>query len=819
LRRRVVGAAVALVVLVAVWLGWSHHVAPAKSDDVGSDSTSTGSRLAGPVADAAVMPRHKGGLRIEGQVIDDRDQPVEGALVKTWRDDPMDSNRTQYAEDVTTAADGTFALDDLEASYYYVAATKAEMFASVEGLTLTPSSEPVVLRLRDGVSAVVRVVDADTRTPIAGVEVHVSAWDSFDDLSTGLRVGVSDVSGVVRLHGLGAGWNLRAKSASPMFELTEASVQLGTSPSSVNELVLAVSKGARVSGTVHDPNGHPVADAVVYAESSHTEQFVNTDAEGRWHFDALARGPHLFSAWKGRSGRTTSQLDLDGHPRDHIDLVLTAGRLREPLVGIVVDETGKPVAKATVVVHAGAEPDSDYSETDATGHFQAEVAPGDARIFAAKDDRASLELAIASAVRREPIRLEMKPSVIEGVVVDHRGTPVVGATVFGTYGFTRPTSDARGHFTVGGEIPGPHKLAAARSEDVDFDALEWVDVNTGDHDVKLVVPETFAITGQLVLDGANVPAFGVSVLKDPSETHRLHGETRRTTDGRFTVPGLPPGTWNVSLGGSGFEPVIEHVHIEHHDVDLGIINVKAGQRIRGHVVDQHGASIVGARVSVRTGEDWFGGSVMKRAMDGLPTTTTDGSGDYELVGIKARDRTWIVATHPSFGSSIPYKIDAATSRADLTIAQTGSLEGTVDDTLDDYSFVMLTRVGDRDYHLAPRVDRVQHFIADDLPAGEYVAALGDSPGLPVHVTIVAGQRTHLDLVVPKSKIEIAVHATKPCKRLELLTGDSSRDVVRSDACSDATWSAVPGTYQLCADASCTSITVEQTPPNQTFQLP
>jgi hypothetical protein len=257
LRRRVVGAAAALVVLVAVWFGWSHHIAPTKPDGVGSGSTPTGSHHAQAVADAAVLPRHKGGLRIEGEVIDDHDQPVEGAVVKTWRDDPGDSNRSQYAEDAITGADGTFALDDLEASSYYIGASKTEMFASVETVQLTPTSEPVVLRLRDGVSAIVRVVDAQSRAAIAGVEVHAGAWDSFDRASTGRRVGVSDANGVVLIRGLGAGWQLQASSASPTYAPTEASLQLGTSASAINELVLAVSKGARVSGTVRDLRGIP----------------------------------------------------------------------------------------------------------------------------------------------------------------------------------------------------------------------------------------------------------------------------------------------------------------------------------------------------------------------------------------------------------------------------------------------------------------------------------------------------------------------------------------------------------------------------------
>ena len=112
----------------------------------------------------------------------------------------------------------------LRAESYFNVATKAEEI-DADSPQSAPTIGGVAHEMSHGES-----FDAETRAAVAGVEVHASAWDSFDDSSTGRRTGVSDV---VQLHGLGAGWQLRASSASPTYELTEASVQLGTSASAI----------------------------------------------------------------------------------------------------------------------------------------------------------------------------------------------------------------------------------------------------------------------------------------------------------------------------------------------------------------------------------------------------------------------------------------------------------------------------------------------------------------------------------------------------------------------------------------------------------
>ena len=87
----------------------------------------------------------KGTFRIEGQVIDDKDQPVAGALVA------IDANPPRTVE---TEADGGFVFDNLIARDYRLEATANHAgiagYAGPARLRLTDKPEPITLRLREG---------------------------------------------------------------------------------------------------------------------------------------------------------------------------------------------------------------------------------------------------------------------------------------------------------------------------------------------------------------------------------------------------------------------------------------------------------------------------------------------------------------------------------------------------------------------------------------------------------------------------------------------------------------------------------------------
>jgi RNA polymerase sigma factor (sigma-70 family) len=132
------------------------------------------------------------------------------------------------------------------------------------------------------------------------------------------------------------------------------------------------------------------------------------------------------------------------------------------------------------------------------------------------------------------------------------------------------------------------------------------DVDVGD----IVVDEAAVVTGRLV-DPAGAPVAGVRVEVDA--TGRLVEERKRprellaqrvsaVTDaaGRFRLAGLWPGEWSLFALPPGFVRVSRPFTIERSgELELGDVQLAAGGRLAGRVVDALGAPIPGARIRLR----------------------------------------------------------------------------------------------------------------------------------------------------------------------------------------------------------------------------
>ena len=127
-----------------------------------------------------------GGLRLEGQVIDEQQQPVAGAEVSLWPGD-------HYA---TSERDGSFAFDGLIALRYNLMAAKEDLFSDVATVRLSTTSEPLILRMRRGATLVMHVVE--DRSPVEGAKVVLDGHASA----------VTDRSGTARIGGLGPHFHL-----------------------------------------------------------------------------------------------------------------------------------------------------------------------------------------------------------------------------------------------------------------------------------------------------------------------------------------------------------------------------------------------------------------------------------------------------------------------------------------------------------------------------------------------------------------------------------------------------------------------------------
>ena len=337
--------------------------------------------------------------------------------------------------------------------------------------------------------------------------------------------------------------------------------QLDAQPTS-DQLSIVLQLGATASGRVLSHTGEPVAAARVTAAAVATDDrqpprmdrgFSRTSADGRFELEGLAPGRWRLGVQShDNRGGATQTIDLvAGQRLDAIEMTLIPGPL---VTGTIVDDNGAPISGAAVT-----------GSNDGTGEISALV--GHAR--AVSDGRGAFRLSglrLGSAqIRVEHLDYRSATRQIElsgdtevtltlssgfrvtGRVIDGDGNPVGDAAVWPgaaleQHGY-RTTTDAEGHFTLGGLESRLATITAAKEGFAP--ATEIVEAASGDASaarVTLRLGSGFTLSGTLSgldeneLSSVEVRAIGPGgMLQD-----------RAGYDGTFTLQGLAPGTWHLS---------------------------------------------------------------------------------------------------------------------------------------------------------------------------------------------------------------------------------------------------------------------------------
>lgn len=761
-----------------------------------------------------------GTLRLEGQVIDEQLQPIGGAQVTLLLEPPRKA---------TTEADGSFAFDNLAAGPYRLVAHKEAQSSRLVRARLSATSEPVTLRLRPGATVVVRVIAADGGAPIAGATVSDRA-----------RSIITAADGIARLGGMAEGF---VDIAAPGYAPASFSLNKPEEPQGTIERTVSLSRGALMAGTVVGPDGAPIADATVAVESAASKWSgsAKTDAKGAWSFAVLAADRYALTASSEvYAPAPRMMVELDGKtPRTGVVVRVEVGA---QLVGTVVDAGGRPVAGANVKLAKNR--GTSYDETtDASGRFALlGISAGEFWVSASTATQASprIEVTLVRDQRVE-VHLVMADGSLAGIVVDSKGEPVAEAVVI-----ARPKmmmidrlpnelTDARGAFDFGGVPAGEYELVAARAEQNDSRRLEGTKINAPDRSVKLVLPDVSSITGRVLLDGQPMPYYGLIVTEHPRNSWQKTPTAVRSPDGRFTHNGVAPGSWGVVVGGPGVaRKVIENVVVTEGKVtDLGDITLDRGQKVHGRVTTPNGVAVAGATVSVSEGHAFLAETPLKLAMQGNASVVTDAAGAYSLDGIVASYRNEIVALHPTLGSSGPKKLAAKLTTLDLVISPVGGIDGTVVSGTERVYLVTGKQIPtERSTSLKAEVDGTGGFTLDNLVPGDYelapFAAPGEAAPPGTRVTVVANKRTAVTLTMPTMGVTLAVHYGAACRMVMMRpAGEGSgppHEMLASAMCDDKGNALIegvsPGSYRVCPQPlTCAAVTVTETPPRQTIEVP
>jgi Carboxypeptidase regulatory-like domain len=648
--------------------------------------------------------------RLEGEVIDERDQPVGSALVRVMPDELT----------ATTEADGSFAFDELPLGFHDLTAVGGDLAVDDVSIRVVADSEPVILRAMRGATVIVHV--SDQRGPLAGASVKHAGITA-----------TTDASGTARVRGVAPGFAGVDVSA-PRHVDRRLLYDLGVDPGGTLEASVELADGAPIDGSVLGPDGAPAADVAVEIGPVDEPGAVaaKTDASGHWHVDAVAAGAYKLQARNDAIGESAPlELALDGATAKRgIVLKLDAGRSVE---GSVVDGAGAPIAGAQVVANSVSMHDV-HTTTDARGHFALRgLRDEPCTVYAQRDE-------LATAVNDDcatPLRLVARPSSIAGIVVDSHGAALADAIVRASSEeqinlfVPNVRSDSRGGFDFGGVPPGKYRIDATRAGI----AAGWTraqHVDAGAHDLRIELAERGAIVGRVTADGAPAELFAVQI--------GVMTWTFRGTHGRFTID-AEPGAVEVRVIADRTNVATRRIDVTASGTaDLGDIELHRPVRISGHVRTADGAPVAGAQVSNSAEPTAPSDAIvsdLQRAMPGGGNAITDATGFYELdqlvIGLPS-----LHVTSP-LGIAPYVRVPQTDATIDFTLVAPAEIDGTAPaDTFVD------AWTDDRTAHGTGGTSESGAFHIDQLLPGHYRLKVRGTSTI-TDVTLVAGGRVTVDL--------------------------------------------------------------------------
>lgn len=784
MKRRILGALGALVVVaVAVWFLWLRDRGEATRPPA-NDARSAAVKPPPPKPAAttpAAAPRgaaprwaldadREGPLRLEGQVVGPDGAGVAGVQVKLGSVPP----RTATTED-----DGTFAFDKLTGRTYHLVASTGQLVGGPVSYRLTPTSDPVVIRLSEGATVIVSVLD-DTGRPLGDAEVR-----DGDD-----RAARTDAQGKATLAPVRPGFVgvvARATGYAP----TSGFTTIG-SAGATGQLTITLRKGFAVSGRVVDDAGRPVAKAKVraiagmwgFAGASGDE--VESDAKGEFTIPALAAGSHTLSAIDGEHAPARSApVTVSDRPVTGIVITMQAGAR---IAGVVVAADGKrPVPYATVRIAPKAQDawggDTRQTTADEAGRFELRgVARTAMQLRAEAEAAASKLIDVDLTERAEHADLKVVLDVtgrIAGVVVDETGAPVPEVQVnafpdllggasgegLALAGMSSATTDGDGAFVIHGLPDGAYRLWAARGSS---QLREWgqsgTAAKTGDTGVKITLPAPGELVGTIAIAGASEPPRIATVqlgMQAPTPADR----------GAFVIKDVTPGTYDVTFRGAEFAELIQHdVKIEPGKrTDLGTVTVHRGRRLSGRVVDKRGQPVAGAKIKL--GDMLFSGEGDSAQMEsfeelaGIRSTISDQAGEFTLIGVPAK-RTTVMAEHPERGRSIAATVPEGTDDPPpltLTLRGFGSIVGKVTMKGQPQARVTITASAKGGGAAASfaQTDDTGAFTMARVPEGPQVLQaikqqMMSMKSTTVNVQVTAGKQTAVAIDIPVGELTLAV---------------------------------------------------------------
>jgi hypothetical protein len=477
------------------------------------------------------------------------------------------------------------------------------------------------------------VVVDETGRPLERVEI---SWWPEDRRQWQRGRTVSDAKGRFELRQLPGHGAIAVRAYLPGVGAVESKVPEGAGAPGSQAWTIVLRSGARLAGRIVGVEKRPVEGAeIIWRETPNQAQRqmrlphrpsaadrVSSKADGAFEAVGLAPGTYTITvAAKGYGLASIPNVALEAGARHDLETVVleTAGRV----VGTVVDPAGSPIAGVDVVAEASHMPwffsadGEPAAVTDASGKFEiSNRAPGASLSLAFRRSGFALKrvenvpVPVPGETAAAPLLVKLDPTArISGRVVDHDKKPIAGAAVrarLASEGMTiyggaddDAQTDVEGRFTLTNVTPGSNDLTA-EAEGHQSGRLSGLELAPGGElrGLEVTLEGESRVFGQVRWEsGEAVVGASIMVVTDEPGGGSLHtGMTQADGEGRFVARGLRPGVMRLEAEdrASGNRGAVR-VDVRAGDQEA-VIEMKAGHRLRGRVVDSTGQPVAGVRV-------------------------------------------------------------------------------------------------------------------------------------------------------------------------------------------------------------------------------
>jgi hypothetical protein len=576
------------------------------------------------------------GAAVSGRVLDPNGKPVADAQVIAHDASQTFVPLDPRIESVATDKDGRFSIPSLhEGTYRFIARHTEHPPSSTDAIAIDGDDEraDIVIVMEMGGVIAGRAVDTDG-TPAPWATIYIApdpaiAGGGTDGLLN--RKAVAGEDGAFRVTGV-ARTQLVAMATTETAVSDLIAVDLRQAPAAP-DVVLTLTIAGAIAGIVVDESGESIPEAQVVALpdffkgeptadlSVRGPVFATTDGGGRFTLRGMRDGAYRVQAsrssldeielGKGAVAANTGDtgvkvvLPRDGGIEGKVRL--SNGSTPELVTVTAGNKAAVPATRGAFRI-GGLHPGT-YDIVFRGPEFDEKLVTAEVK-SGAFEDMGTIEVAAGRAAKGRVVDAQGKPVEGASVVVARRMisdgnnlVPPLGAMFEERLGVRRATSDARGDYRVG-NIGETEMVIAAEHDARGRAHAVTIPPGTEDATVELRLQPWGALQGIVTQNGEPVSSAGIYIAPNANPKQNISVEAGM--DGKFSVPRLPAGGYNVSGGiGTGASQTLASKAVtvlpgKTANVELDIVtgDVKLAVEVTG----EDGATIDAAQVFMFNGK-------------------------------------------------------------------------------------------------------------------------------------------------------------------------------------------------------------------------